>query len=687
MRLLLNYLNGKDLFTMYFNRLKLKDHDLQAHNHEELTKQKEMMLDYWHPIIDLFLYSIRNYDRVLEENICQSYIYKVFGIIKFTENIENDNVTFPNKLYNSSYDIIYTYIKCNEGDYYQYFEQFIGSIYFPNSFEKNQQNYLNQETLKAIWRNLVLLIENKRGDKILKYWERAHQYLSYQLEVPRIEYDDKFNKIKESVTKNKNILRYREIFIQFHTVLGAYLMYKQDYKALKETWFFTQSQPPTYVLIPQSVELIFNYVFLNLNADYHNDDMSSIFWFRGLNFEEMNYKNDVKSVVRDYMGLLFLRLYLVNGIYGNHPLSTFPQIPEDQSKKIIWEQNLDIFKSIVEKHLANKVLLKSLGLDKINDQLCLNKKIKCPLDYIDKLNAKIKEEFQHTLETSPLEPEKINNLNTKTVEAITKTYKDIYRIHGVDIYRGNEDEISKELDVIRGKSILINRESFISNSHTDYYNADSIMGDAIENQYYYDFALKVSLQKKKCKYTVASGQMFKVIDKLNLNPDDYIILSFGFNLEYQRDYNNVPIEDSLGEEDYRYNSIPIYCYNFAYSPVFEIIYLINRKYLPMIKHKDWLEIIDLPETTKAYWGNMDLIDHDLKIYQKISEINSNKSLIDEYVEKGKTKEELRDMLEITIDFLGYCWFTKETEIIEIKENELFQEGGIIDDIDDIKPLN
>jgi hypothetical protein len=44
------------------------------------------------------------------------------------------------------------------------------------------------------------------------------------------------------------------------------------------------------------------------------------------------------------------------------------------------------------------------------------------------------------------------------------------------------------------------------------------------------------------------------------------------------------------------------------------------------------------------------------------------------------------MLEINVDFLGYCWFKKDTQLIEIKENLLFQEGGIVDNIDDFKPI-
>lgn len=686
MRLFLQYQNGKELFQLYLSRLKIDYYLENTDKKNEIAKQKKKILSYWHPIIDIFLYSIRNNDRELETNIRDLFIYKAFGFFKFSEQADKEIVLFPPQLYNSSFDIIYTYVKSDEKDYYQNFESFVGSIYFSNTFGKHTPQYFHQDTLVAIWRNLVLLIEHDRGDKIINFWKASHQYFSFNLEIPRTEYDDNFQEIKESIENRNKILKYRDAFIQLHTVLGAYLMYKKNCKALKEIWFFTQSQPPVYVLIPQTSDSIFNYFFTFLNNQFYNSDIVIPFWFKDLGFDEMNNKMDVKYVVCEYLGLLFLRLYITSGLYGNHPIQTFPQIPIEQAEKKEWENNLSIFKKILEKHLNDKDFIKCLGLDIITKEWCSENNFNYPLDYIDELKGKVIEGFKKTLEESQLDKNKTDNLDLNTIDSITSTYNNIARIKGNDIKKDNRDDISKFMEVIRGTRMLLNREAFITNTSVHHLNADSIVGEAIKLEYYHHFASKISLQKKKRKYVVPNGQIFNAIDRLKPSPKDYIIVSFGVNIKYLRDFKNTLINAPTGDEDYRYNLIPIYCYDFGFSPVYNTIYLIHRKDLPMIKHRDWSEIEDLPEQTKVRWENMDLIDESLKIYRKFSDLNSDEPLKTEYLEQGKKVEELTNMIEVDVDFLGYCWFKHDTELIEIKESELFQEGGTIDNIDDIKPL-
>jgi Ca2+/Na+ antiporter len=248
LKLLLQYQNGKDLFRLYLSRLKIDFYLKNRERKKGIAKQKNKILEYWHPIIDLFLFSINNKDRKLENDILDFFIYKVFNFIKYSDQGGRKTVLFPTELYNSTFDIIYTYIKNNERDYYQNIEAFVGSIYFTENFGKLKPQYFHLDTLIAIWRNLVLIVEHQRGDKIIDYWRSAHQYCSFNLEIHRVEFDDNFKETEKSIDKRTKIKKFREAFIQLHTVLGAYLMHKKDYKTLKEIWFFTQSQPPSVKL-------------------------------------------------------------------------------------------------------------------------------------------------------------------------------------------------------------------------------------------------------------------------------------------------------------------------------------------------------------------------------------------------------------------------------------------------------
>lgn len=106
----------------------------------------------------------------------------------------------------------------------------------------------------------------------------------------------------------------------------------------------------------------------------------------------------------------------------------------------------------------------------------------------------------------------------------------------------------------------------------------------------------------------------------------------------------------------------------------------------MVKHKNWSEIENLPQKTKERWKAMDLIDDTLKIYCQINELNTNEELRNVYLNDGKKQEELINMIEFDVDFLGYIWFKKDSEIIEIKEAKMFQEGGSKNKIEDITPI-
>lgn len=686
LELLLTYQNGQDILKLYLERLKIDSLLNEKTVISKIKNKKKLLLQYWHPIIDLFLYAIKNSDRKLENDIKEFYIYKIFYFVKLVDQKDNENIQFPSELYNSTFDIIHSYVKSNERDYYQNIEAFIGSIYFANSFDESKRQYFHQDTINAIWRNIVLVIEHERNDKIVRFWESSHQYFQSNLRIPRTIYDDNYNETDESIEKLKKVTRYRDAFIQLHTVIGAYLFYKKFYRTLKEIWFFTQSQPPVYVLLPQYPDDIFNYFFKFLDHESFSEDIVIRFWFKDLGFDGMNNQRDVKFVVCEYIGLLFLRLYITTGFYGNHPISLFPQIPTNQSDKKKWESNIDIFRNIVEKHLNDKKLMEDLGLSQITIENCEMNNLLFPLAYIDKLKLNIQEGFEKELVDSKLDADKTRRLDENTINSISVVYNDISRIKGEDVNKEDRDFLSKTMEVVRGTRLLLEKEVFIANPSCHHLNADSIIGEIIQNEYYHHFVSKISFQNLKHSYHVPYGQMFLAIEKLNPSPEKFIIISFGVNIDYLRDYENVPIDKPTGKENFRFKSLPIYSYNTTAYGVDNTIYLIEISDLPMIKHLDWSVIEGLTESTKNRWSKMEKIDDELKIYREFKDLNRDEALQNEYIKQGKTKEELKNKIEVDIDFLGYIWFKKDIQLVEIKAVELFQEGGIKNDIEDIKPL-
>lgn len=687
MQLFLKYQNGKDLFQLYLNRLNIEYYLKNDLKKDEIAIKKELILSYWHPIIDIFIYSIRNNDRALENNIRDLFIYRTFAFLRYKDQKSEENVQYPPEIYNRTFDIVTTYLKVNEEFYYQPFESFIGSVYFTENYGNNKPQFLHQESYYAIWRNIVAVIEYNRIDKVIEFWHNSHQYCDFHLTVPYPSHDNNFNETLESIDQRNKFSLNKEAFIQLQTALGAYLMYKHQYKALKEIWFFTQSQPPRYILLPQTTQSIFELFFTFFGYEFYQSEIIIRFWFKDLTFDEMNNKKDVKYVVCEYLGLLFLRLYIVKGYYGNHPLRGFIKIPENQGEKRKWQDNLNVFKRIIEKHLENKILLIELGLDIITDKYCKSLDIEPPVKYIDNYIEKLEKDFKEVLQKTELSKDKIDTLKSNTVNSIKNAFEDISRISSnEEICNEEKDSISTYMEVIRGTIYLLNREAFIDNTSVHHLNADSIVGEAINSKYYNHLATKLKLLPKKFKYEVSNGQIFNAIEKLNPPVSEYVILSFGVNMTYHRDFKGVEIKNPIGDEDFRFKSIPIYCFDFGFSPVYNTLFLIKKSSLPMVKHKNWSEIENLPQKTKERWKAMDLIDDTLKIYCQINELNTNEELRNVYLNDGKKQEELINMIEFDVDFLGYIWFKKDSEIIEIKEAKMFQEGGSKNKIEDITPI-
>lgn len=639
--------------------------------HKEIKKYN-LLLEAWHPLIDLFIYAIINKNKKLEDDIRNIYIYQVIGFIQNSYQKDED-IHYPNEIYNRTYDIIYSYLKNYDTGYYQNFEYFIGSIFFGNSLKFNTQ-FLHQDSLISIWKNLVLLIEYKRNDKLLSYWANAHQYFRFKFDIIKREYDNEFLETENSINLQTKVQKHRNAFIQIHTVLGSYLMYKGDYKTLKNIWYFTQSQPPEYVLFPQSIDKILKCYFTFLNFQVFDPEIIFYYWFTDLSFDEMNNKIDVKSVVCQYTALLFLRHYVVQGL-SRINFQTFPEIPISQSEKKEWINKLDEFKAIVNSHFKNENLMKELGLDIITEDWCKNRNLIYPIDYIDNLKIKIQNDFESELAKAPLDSDLLSKLKEKTVNSILIAYNNIHRI-------SNNIQCNFKPMFIRGDKFLFNKEAFIKNSSVFHINADEVFGESIKIKYYERISMLFYLNKNR-NFIVDNGCFFDAIDKLQLDSYNYVIICFGVNLDYYKDFRNIKIDKGKDEIDFIYNSIPIYCFYHYHPFVYNSIFILKREDLPLHKHLDTSKI-KLRKKDFEYWNNFGQPINDLLfIYFKITDFNKNDELRNSYILNGYNEIELKDKLEINFDFLGEMGFKENVNIIEIKENEKFQEGGI-NNINDIK---
>lgn len=665
-KLLLSYSNPNDLFEHKRKEFDKTIRVYEKNNNTILVKSK--FLDLWYPLNDLLYYAINNNNRKLENDIIELFIYKCINFIENKDQIDKERIEYPAEIYNSFYDIICTYLKNEDKNHHQHVNVFVGNIFIEGYKENLNPKVLHLNSFRAIWYNLSLVIENSRKDILMRYWKTAHQYCG---SLKNLNWDFRNDPIRLGDHQ-----KYINDFIQFHTVLGAYIMYKEDWKILNEMWNHTQTEPTSYHLFPESTGAIFKVFFL-----FHSQyiDIPGVFMyytFREIQFDELSHKKDVKYYVCKYSALLFLRFYKYRKPPYFDPLSFFPEIPEPAQREL-WIKELVFFKKLLEEHLSNSEMLRDLELEKLTDLSNLGR-IKTPIQYIDEYVSKISNAISTQISTERLDPAKITVMDNFTVKQIEDAYNDIKRINNqIEIKNNEKDEISNKNPFVTGTKSILDRRAFLENHSIHFFNADTIIGESIKINYYYHFSLKIALQKK-VTYKVPIGQSFRAIDKLKLDPKDFVIINTGINLQHIRDYYKVDLIDPVGKEDYIYNSMPIYTFKYMH-PFSHIIYVIHKDDLPWIKH------IDIGEVYPKYNGKV-IIDNDLKVYRIITELNNNVELKNFYLKQGKTESDLKDQIEVEYNFLGCIWFRNNTKIVEIKESELFQEGGEVIDIEEIEPF-
>jgi hypothetical protein len=684
-RLLLIYQSARDLFNLFSERLNIRNYERYDAKPKLIQSKKGEILVAWHSLLDLYGHAIINRDRRLQEDIRVHFIGNAFAFVKYIEQKEQEVVLFPTEFYNGSYEIIATFIRNKDENFHQNIEYFIGTVFFTTDTEHRQ--FLHQNTYYAMWTNLSLLIENDRSDKVIRYWASAHQYCRFNLEsLSPPELDNNYEETERSKTLRQKLQHHKKAFIQLHVALGAYLMYKKKWKALEEVWFYSQSQPPSYVLIPLTTTEIFNLFFLFSEFGIETASSYTIpYSFRDLSFDAMNGKTDVRSVVRKYLGLLFLKLWITPSLYGQNTISV-PKLPDSQSEKKHWEDNLIRFKKIVQNHLNDAEILEELGFDLITPNKCLMKSLPHPLELIENIRAALQDQFTTTLKDLELDPALTQQLDEYTIRTITETYHDFQRISGPEVSSAERDEASNTMQVIRGNRVLLDKEAFVSNASTSYIGYQTVLANHIGEEYRIHIATKFSVNTSR-RYTVKNDEMFAAVDRLNLNGEKHALVAFNLELEYLKESKRIALDDAVGNEDFRYKGLPIYTFRVPAHFIHDTLYALRQEDFPMIKHKDWRELNDLSRSAIAWWENLELVDENLYIYRKFTELADDSKLLNEYLEReSKSEDELKNMVDINFDFLGYCWFKKGVKIVSVQEIPMFQEGGETTSVEAIGPF-
>lgn len=620
-------------------------------------KKKDNDFKYFLALSDLLLLSIKNKQRNISITL-SDFFYSAF---KFERGkFQNEAVVYPDAFYDVVYKSIEELSILKEKRNYALEQRTAGGLWLLGEFEGKE---ISQKTYHWLWRNLLLVIRYEQDDMVMAHWENAHQYFDYCLDIIYDEYSndgDDFRVINTEIVQKRQIERNK--FVEFHYALGGLLTYKQRYDCLRRLFNHTNSEPPKYVLLPESMNEIFGFFFMISDPyDRKYPWISEFYSFPGLSGINSDYV--IKRWICTYMAILFLRQYtLVPYLVTMKPLE-FPNIPPSQSDIKSWIDSIDDFKDIVTKHLENKDLMRDLNFLYLTREWCIENDKIYPIDYFEKFKKLLEDAYKINALAIEISSFKVETFETRTRFIIEDTFSKLLMVK-------NQYEIEGETDkwYLKSQKMLYPKDAFSDNPEAHYIDYESTLSNSVAKDFFEGLSYTFD-SKKSNAYLIKPEEIFKAIDKLEID-SNYIIVGFGFLVDFFKEQFNIP---QLSSDKYRDTSIVSFPNTkFAKSSIF----ILNKKDLPSITSldisKDVIEKYSLKSLSEL-----------LKLYASVIDMNLASSEILSENMHGKNEEDVKKSALLNVFVSIEVKWKSKIEMVKIEQYFDYQQKGIVNNLSEI----
>lgn len=362
---------------------------------------------------------------------------------------------------------------------------------------------ISEDTWQIIWYFVTQVVDAGNEKWFLSYWTFAEQFYRFYLE-------DRYDS-DASVSKQKSI------FKQFHLALGAYLWHKGKYNLLKQILYFTQTLPPSYPLMDNTLIEIFNDIKRIYDLKEHPLELTKRYMMSDM-------VNDVHSDVyiarmfNSYFALLMLRLKDMDYNVSYCDSQSFPLIDPDSSIQGLNEQikHADILLYFLnDKDFTNKS--QKIGYN--SDDSHKSK------DLLEGYKSEVEKAIKEKVENPKPDPQKINYIKQQLLEEINN--QKLYLPIEQDSKLGNINVSRESFYTIQ--SLEVPKEDIAKYMDRISANMEEALVSSLliqEQQQYNRFFL---LNKPVITYTVRFKDLMVALERLKVN-DKHIILSMGVYL-------------------------------------------------------------------------------------------------------------------------------------------------------------
>ncbi len=516
---------------------------------------------------------------------------------------------------------------------------------------------ISEETYGWLWKNIYTICDNPRLLKM--FWANSNQYFDYRLQSIIANY--RTNKDGEIELSNKQEIDSRETerkrFLEFHYALGGLILYKNHYKLLKYIFEYSQSEPPKYVLLPETMTEIFSW-FEHFRNDFKNLDtpIDLKYYFPGL--DNLGNRRQVIYWICSYIAVLFIRQYSLQQYYTFQNFTSQPKLPENVIELNNWLDSVSYFEKCLDDILQNKILISDLGFEKIVEENIDNFK-----NFISTLTKNIKNKIGKVKLEATLSEKKINQFYEQSNRIISNAFK-VYK----KIFVNGDTKNSDLKLTVNGAATLMSKSAF-TEGDIPHLNFDTVFASSIANNNIKRLIPNSFLIARTKRYVFNKDNILEALDKLINGNNDILIITI--NIDYQ-------LSKILEESSFKnyITNIPS-----TEHSIQNILYVLRKSDLPLIEHKD------LTDEEKKKFNFEKPINEELKLYASVIDINKkeNMHLKDEWkIENEPESLDLKVLL--IISFLSIIHWKKDRELIQINISTEYNELGIQNEINDIKPL-
>ena len=422
-----------------------------------------------------------------------------------------------------------------------------------------KDSVVSEITYRYLWRNLRIQMFYNKDEWIMEYWKIASLKIGHYMK-PIYQYLDNEKgepytkeQIEDNKKKNEYNKRQRENFMEFHIMLCSMLLQEKKYSLLELMLSFTPSEPPTYPLVPSNLTDI----IAAFNRISHNSFVDPFYYESKYQMPNMHGITEGKIVgaANCYLALLAYRIYVIRWDYGYESVLNTGALPDTLPELNTLKDNLDVLILWLKRIKDDQELLNVVSFtsfDKVIEgkaQIYGKENILKPDELVAQMQNEIFAKMKRLKTTSSLSENIVNSLEDELSGNIARAmaqYSDLLDISDKRV-SPSQDYC---YDLNSSATLAFPNTAFMDKPDVVYIGTTDCMSDYMLHKFQHIFASSFFNEHRIPDYRLSSKDLFKAIDKLNLDETHYII---AFGIYFDQYIGSVEDFKKEKETDHKYS--------------------------------------------------------------------------------------------------------------------------------------